>query len=1692
MIIIHFEFLQQIISHIINSIMIIKILMKYYSMQNFHPFFSQIQPDFKQNIIQKYLMFIVIFFFLIRRVYSQIYNLESGYYYGTKWFLHSLNGLYYNVYNYGVEHFGDLSNQQYALSFFVKVNPQQSASQSYIMSINTEQTFQIELICNMQGSNLKFDIYVLNTLQSLQFSTTNWYQIIAQNTGIQICNYITCKSVDVNLPFSKLTRINLFQDKWFVFWQGQAYGVTLYKGINSQNFFLLQNSMQPEAIVNLNIQEKIQSKITVDYSEYEYIAKLGQYFNFDGKDPLLQQNSLIFNNSQFIDIKDPVLKETFTIEFRLQLSNIYNSDIILFNYTLSNQYQLFIFFNASFSINVQLNGQNQQFNLITTQVIHFCLGVIHKLELNFNYYQLYFIQLSDDQVINKIYPSQFQYLSSQTPFKSGKGSLQIGSSSNKFYKDQYLELFHFRLYQGFFYDDQGIIDPTCKFYLGDRCIICKKGYILSINHICLPNCTSSVVLTEYIKSHNQCLRSCHTICATCKTDDANICLSCSGNLINPPQCVCPPKYFEDNVSANCRQYFQEIQTQSGFIKGDCQIQTEIIVNFDIPYNSIPTVEVSLQGHEYYFHWGTSTIVKVQVKDISKNNFKIQFNCASPHQQYYVQWISSIGNDKFNVIQQSIPQNTGNLQITVPSPQIINNQLYTTLPHFKEFQTFSQVYGYGSSYFNSQNQTTTSYKINCAAKINDVGLFQSNFLSYFYRNFTQLAEIPLQDIPKSISAINIITESDSSDSSNFNFLHKYRSSKLYQIQNNYQTSKIAGYLLFTATQCQGTTQSCDFYQSYITSCSYNSLSVNVTKLDTSSTQKMTVTFVIQIVILVNQHIAFVLRVDNINIQINLQINASNAIKPVIHCLSCSQDRKLTQDHQCVCQIGYYNEDLNCIKCEKSCQKCVNPTQCSTCTFDKYLDQSTNLCICLEGLYETQDSKCQVCNSQCKTCNNSDSCLSCVKNKSLQNGKCVCSQGYYKIDQDCFPCDDGKGIFYLECKLINCFDGIWSPYEECDDGNLIGYDGCTNCRIDSEYQCINRLRQKSICYKCQQNCQDCQYSNYKIQCQQCKEGYFLNQNICIKCSQYCKTCEQSSTKCLTCQIQDQDPDSNKNCKGCDQGYYFSKDQCISQCGDGIKTLDEQCDDGNLSLGDGCNQNCQIEALYQCNQFNSLSLCTRLIKPQIYVNQNLKQSSSSYFVQIQSPEPVMFKNIQLQLKSDQQNISEIFNYSPNYQTKFEGFIILQINLTIDFNVSIADTQLTFQIDGDVHNQQNLQLEQNQLQLKFKDIIVLSESQNLSSSRISDQASSQMIATLVINCFSILLSGSDQLSLMLRANNILSYIKFIDINVAPNLMQLLQSLEDFNVIDKMNMINSFNNLNVGTKIEFEYIDPGSQFNKYQVNANFISNIMPFILNIISGYLFVVLLQIQLFFIEKLLKSRQKSVSTINQIYYKILSFYQVYAQKLINQFKNKGIQQLLEASQYKIIFSICLQLKVSSFNDFQNIYRFIITSVFLACYIKIVLKNLSSIDDNLRYRGIRLFNIVVNFNPFIYILSIVFLQQFILCQLVLIQLMSVSMIGVIINFPYKRMQYNIQTLIEDICLLLLFSSFIIFIYNPQQIDYILLGFIQSGFIIVMLISNIIIQLYANFLYIQQIYANYQIKIEKQRSRAMKRQFQMIYLPLN
>jgi cysteine-rich repeat protein len=39
------------------------------------------------------------------------------------------------------------------------------------------------------------------------------------------------------------------------------------------------------------------------------------------------------------------------------------------------------------------------------------------------------------------------------------------------------------------------------------------------------------------------------------------------------------------------------------------------------------------------------------------------------------------------------------------------------------------------------------------------------------------------------------------------------------------------------------------------------------------------------------------------------------------------------------------------------------------------------------------------------------------------------------------------------------------------------------------------------------------------------------------------------------------------------------CITECGDGLRSDDEPCDDGNFRNGDGCSESCSVESGFQC---------------------------------------------------------------------------------------------------------------------------------------------------------------------------------------------------------------------------------------------------------------------------------------------------------------------------------------------------------------------------------------------------------------------------------------------------------------------------------------------------------------------------------
>ncbi|CAD8187652.1 unnamed protein product [Paramecium octaurelia] len=207
--------------------------------------------------------------------------------------------------------------------------------------------------------------------------------------------------------------------------------------------------------------------------------------------------------------------------------------------------------------------------------------------------------------------------------------------------------------------------------------------------------------------------------------------------------------------------------------------------------------------------------------------------------------------------------------------------------------------------------------------------------------------------------------------------------------------------------------------------------------------------------------------------------------------------------------------------------------------------------------------------------------------------------------CYNCVAGWEFIQQETICIpNCGDAIITYYEECDDGNLIPYDGCHECK-----------------YSCPQHCRRCEFGK----CLECENQYSLLQGNCLQiCSDYRDNNLESNIGCynflksegyqqhfilnninpegsiLDCnelsygvfgyqyhqcyfkQIYNCIFQQYGKCLVCQPGYElnFYKNQCIPKCQDEIIQYEEICNDGSRIQLDGClecQKSCQIECLF-----------------------------------------------------------------------------------------------------------------------------------------------------------------------------------------------------------------------------------------------------------------------------------------------------------------------------------------------------------------------------------------------------------------------------------------------------------------------------------------------------------------------------------
>ncbi|CAD8047667.1 unnamed protein product [Paramecium sonneborni] len=225
-----------------------------------------------------------------------------------------------------------------------------------------------------------------------------------------------------------------------------------------------------------------------------------------------------------------------------------------------------------------------------------------------------------------------------------------------------------------------------------------------------------------------------------------------------------------------------------------------------------------------------------------------------------------------------------------------------------------------------------------------------------------------------------------------------------------------------------------------------------------------------------------------------------------CDSCHQEMNRTLDNgKCICQKNYFlNENQLCISCQSK--------EAITVEFCKYKDCNDGIWSygeeCDDANYSSRDG-CFNCSiepfyycinkllqpSICQKCQ--ENCAVCEYDQNQQNSKCKQAiDGYYienstrinkcldkclhckftssqctkcrflnisKSDINCQLCEYKQGYYSdYENNLCysKCGDAILADIEQCDDGNQINGDGCSNrCILEKNFDCVNGICSKT---------------------------------------------------------------------------------------------------------------------------------------------------------------------------------------------------------------------------------------------------------------------------------------------------------------------------------------------------------------------------------------------------------------------------------------------------------------------------------------------------------------------------------------------------------------------------------------------------------------------------------------------------------
>ncbi|CAD8204865.1 unnamed protein product [Paramecium pentaurelia] len=318
------------------------------------------------------------------------------------------------------------------------------------------------------------------------------------------------------------------------------------------------------------------------------------------------------------------------------------------------------------------------------------------------------------------------------------------------------------------------------------------------------------------------------------------------------------------------------------------------------------------------------------------------------------------------------------------------------------------------------------------------------------------------------------------------------------------------------------------------------------------------------------------------------------------------------------------------CVPFCTSCTGPL-IDDCTSSYSGQNSINYCSINEYLEFNSDTQiyiCKQCNQLgCIECQSASVCKRCEfsdqKQFYLDQGECICYPSAYLQSNECIKCnrycesyqcytcnsDFHRSVNNYQCQcVIGYYDDGYNLecLPLCGDELIVEGEDCDDGK-NNPFDGCDHCR-----FKCQDECLNC----HQGKCYQCKDGYTYDQTT-YKCLTTCgdkiiqgnEQCDDGNDNIqdgchyckLICDINCINC-INGNCLKCDEinGWYLNNfNHCQYICGDGIITKQyKQCDDSNQYPFDLCD-NCNLSCSDHCISCEN-GICQNCETGFIYHNQ------------------------------------------------------------------------------------------------------------------------------------------------------------------------------------------------------------------------------------------------------------------------------------------------------------------------------------------------------------------------------------------------------------------------------------------------------------------------------------------------------------